>query len=375
MIEGPAIFHDGLTATPQQAWVRLTATALQILRNRAAPIEWPLAALREVDRLAQDMRSVTRGAQELRLAPQGAQERLVVRDPRLLVALDAALAPARRTVRAGRARRGLATMVAVPLLAAGLWFGWPPLADAIARATPPGWEAPVGTAVVQAVAQRRARCVGPDGVAALQRLAESLAAAGGLAEVPRIQVLDGPEVNAVAAPGGNVLVFRGLLAQASAPDEVAGVLAHEFGHVAHRHGFRALVRASGIGLFASVLLGGSDLGTVAVALMTLSYTRGFEEEADAFAATLLRATGYGTEGLASFFTRMERAAPSGTGVWAYLRTHPNTGERAGRLMQAEGAAPRLPAMSSDDWAALRAVCDRIERAGKPRARGYNPSSR
>lgn len=371
MIEGPAIFHDGVTATPQQAWLRLSATALQILRDRAAPIQWPVATLREVDRLGQ---AAPPGLQELRLAPQGAPARLVVRDPQLLAALDAALAPARRVVRMGRARRVLAMLVAVPALAAGLWFGWPPMADAIARATPPAWETPVGTAVVQAVAQRRARCVAPEGVAALQRLAERLAAAGGLAEVPRIQVLNGPEVNAVAAPGGQVLVFRGLLAQASAPDEVAGVLAHEFGHVLHRHGFRALVRASGIGLFASVLLGGSDLGTVAVALMALSYTRGFEEEADAFASDLLRGAGYGTEGLASFFTRMERASPSGTGVWAYLRTHPNTGERAARLMQAEGAAPRVPAMSSEDWAALRAVCNQLEQPER-RARGYSPSSR
>ena len=223
-----------------------------------------------------------------------------------------------------------------------------------------------------------ARCTTPEGTAALRRLAEQLAEAAGMEEVPRIQVVDRPEINAFAAPGGHVVVFRGLLQQASSPDEVSGVLAHEFGHVRQRHGFRALVRSAGLGIFASILLGGSDLGAAAVALTTLAYTRSFEEEADGFATDVLRRTGHGTEGLAAFFNRVSRMTggqDAGRGMWSYLQTHPHPGDRSERLMRAEGAAPRVPAMSSQDWAALRRICDQRQRGEKPEAAPGNRGPR
>jgi len=354
--EAHALLHDGVTAVPHQAWVRLMPATLRIQRRYAPPLDWPVATLRVIDRLPH----------QLRVAPQGSSERLVVGDPAMIAALDIAMAPARRAALGRRFRMALASMAAVPLLGVTLWFGWPLLADATARAIPQSWESPIGNAVMASIADGRPRCTAPEGLAALQRLAERLAAAQGLEAVPRVQVLDGPEINALAAPGGRVVVFRGLLDRASAPDEIAGVLAHEFGHVRHRHGMRALVRAMGIGVFASILIGGSDLGTIAVALMTLSYTRAFEEEADDSAAAVLRDTGFGTEGLAAFFTRMDRATGgAGRGISAYLHTHPQSGDRAERLMRAEGSAPRVPAMSAEDWAALRAICQRIERPGKP----------
>lgn len=357
MTESPALLHDGRSAMPQQVWARLTPTGLMVLRHGAPPLEWPVATLRLVDRLAH----------EIRVAPPYSPERLVINDPAMMAAIQAALAPARQAARGRRLRGVLATLVAVPLLGAALWFGWPPLADGIARAIPASWEEPVGGAVIQSFTQGHAQCTAPEGMGALRRLVQQLATAAEMTDPPRVQVVDRPEINAFAAPGGHVVVFRGLLAQAASPDEVAGVLAHEFGHVRHRHGFRALVRASGVGLFASILLGGSDLGTVAVALTTLSYTRGFEEEADTFATDVLRRTGFGTEGLAAFFTRVERLTggpQSGRGVWSYLQTHPHPGDRAERLMRAEGAAPRVPVMSSEDWAALRRICGTTQRGPK-----------
>lgn len=82
---------------------------------------------------------------------------------------------------------------------------------------------------------------------------------------------------------------------------------------------------------------------------------------------MLRQTGYGAEGLAAFFTRVERITggrDSGRGLWSYFQTHPHPGDRAEQLMQSEGAAPRVPAMSSEDWAALRRICDQVQRPGK-----------
>ena len=354
MTEGPALFFDGVSAMPHAVRARVVPGAIRITGGRNQVLDWPIHTLRMVDRV--------RG--ELRIAPERSQQRLTVHDPALVAAIDVAMAPARAALTRRRLGRALAIACAVPLLALALWFGWPPLADRLARAMPEAWEEPLGAAVTAAMRGDAARCVAPEGVAALRALTDRLAEAGGLTAPVSIEVLDSPMVNAFAAPGNRVVIFRGLIAQASASDELAGVLAHELGHVLHRHGVRAAVRALGVGAFASILLGGSDLGTVAVALVSFSYSRGFEEEADTFAADVLGRLGYGTEGLASFFRRMGHAHGSTEGIWSYLQTHPDSATRAEQLMRGEGATPRVPALTSDEWAAVRAICRRREFPGK-----------
>lgn len=366
MTEAFAQLHDGVGAMAHRVRVILQPLTLRLIHYDGRALDWPLAQLRLVDRLAHEMR----------VAPLGSPERLVVSDPAMMAALHHALAPARGDVRRRRLRFALIAAAIVPLLGAGLWFGWPPIADGIARAIPPAWEEPLGTALVDSLGSGQRRCTAPEGMAALERLSARLAHAGGLDRPVTLHVLDNPMVNALAAPGGQVVVFRGLLTNVESPEEFAGVLAHELGHVRHRHGIRAAVRAAGLGLFVSVLIGGSDLGSVAVGLMALSYSRAFELDADLFAADVLRGTGIGTEGLAAFFARMEGVAPSGRSVWAYLHTHPHSGERSARLLRAAAPETRQPAMPAADWAAIRAICGGARPPMRPPApeRRQSPAS-
>ena len=90
-------------------------------------------------------------------------------------------------------------------------------------------------------------CNGPGGQAALDALVRKIDQGK---PAVRVHVANIGMVNAVALPGGNIVLFRGLLQEAKSPDEIAGVLGHEIGHVRKRHVVRALMRQAGL----SVLL-------------------------------------------------------------------------------------------------------------------------
>ncbi len=201
-------------------------------------------------------------------------------------------------------------------------------------------------------------CDAPAGQAALDALTARLAAAGGVsAPGLRVRVLDDRTVNALAAPGGEVLVYRGLLDRAASAEELAGVLAHELAHVKHRHGLRSVARVAGLFVLTAALTGGSDAVAAVAALVGLSYSREFEREADADGARTLRAAGIGTEGLQTFFARLERDRPRNPGsLWDYVNTHPADADRVSALRAAERPAAPAPAMPAAEWAAVRAIC-------------------
>lgn len=149
--------------------------------------------------------------------------------------------------------------------------------------------------------------------------------------------------NALALPGGVIYVTDELVKLAPDDDAVLGVLAHELGHIEHRHLMRRLFASAAVGAAAAVMFG--DVSTVLAALpailIELDYSRAMEREADAYAIELLRANGISTGSLATLFERMEEAhdkrrseksKSAGEGrersQWpAYLSTHPPTPER------------------------------------------------
>jgi hypothetical protein len=217
-------------------------------------------------------------------------------------------------------------------------------------------------------------CDAPAGQAALDALTARLAAAGGVAAPGlRVRVLDDRTVNALAAPGGEVILYRGLLDKAGSAEELAGVLAHELAHVQHRHGLRSVARIAGLFVLTSALTGGSDAVAAAAALVGLSYSREFEREADADGARMLRAAGIGTEGLQAFFARMEREKSGASGsLWGYVSTHPADADRVSALRAAERPAAPVPALSAADWAAVKGICGgagRGRKAGQADAAG------
>jgi predicted Zn-dependent protease len=169
-----------------------------------------------------------------------------------------------------------------------------------------------------------------------------------------------PQINAFSLPGGFIGVNTGLIVTTQTESELAGVIGHEMGHVLQRHiarmiaasersGYAALASAL-FGVLAGVLAHSGDLGT-AIALggqayavdNQLRFSRSAEHEADRIGFQLMSGAGYDPYGMVSFFERLDRASMSDTGVPAYARTHPLTGERIADMSdRARRSAYRQP---------------------------------
>lgn len=140
--------------------------------------------------------------------------------------------------------------------------------------------------------------------------------------------------NAVALPGGFVLVTRGLLdACGRDRDELAFVLAHEIGHVVRGHALERVVGRSALAgviraLPAVGLLGGLA-GRAGLALLETSHSREQEQEADALGIRLSVAAGFDSAGSIRFLERLVR--PEGLPGAGYLASHPDPATRIHRI--------------------------------------------
>lgn len=140
--------------------------------------------------------------------------------------------------------------------------------------------------------------------------------------------------NALALPGGTIVVTDEMLAAARDDDALAGIFAHEMGHVHARHPLRLFVRTLGISAISTIALGdpgalGSAVASVAGLGFGLSYSRGFEREADRHAATLMRATGRDPRALGLLLLRLAPAGSDPTNGW--FSSHPTSEERVKAL--------------------------------------------
>ncbi len=177
----------------------------------------------------------------------------------------------------------------------------------------------------------------------------------------RFFVLDTPRVNAFALPGGYVYVTRGLLALANSEDELAGVLAHEIGHIAARHlaeRYSQNVLASLGAAALAVSLGSTDASQafgIGAGLMEVQYSRDQETEADRLGVRYLARAGYNPLAMAHFLRDMDRyekleSRASGTGdpgLSDFFSTHPQTSDRVARATAEAAAYPAVKAEEAD----------------------------
>lgn len=165
-------------------------------------------------------------------------------------------------------------------------------------------------------------------------------------------VIDSPDLNAFALPGGYIYVHRGLLAYLGSEAELAAVLAHEIGHVTARHGARQRSQSQAWGAIGQVAALGTGVGAVADATQLLGgalvrgYGREMELQADELALQYLARSGYDPQALVRVievlqaqdaFLRSERADPGrqAGGYHGLFDSHPAHEARLRQLMSRE----------------------------------------
>jgi len=150
----------------------------------------------------------------------------------------------------------------------------------------------------------------------------------------QVNVIDDPKtVNAFATPGGYLYVYSGLLLAADNEAELAGVMAHETGHVVARHSARQMVDAYGIEAVTGLVLGKNPgllaqlASTVGEKGFMLANSRSDETEADEYGARYAAAAGYDPHGLVTFFDKLRAQEGNTPRVLAILSDHPATPDR------------------------------------------------
>ena len=200
-------------------------------------------------------------------------------------------------------------------------------------------------------------CETPAGKAALDRMIARLTDTGMISYQIDARMMRHKMVNAFDAAGGQVVILRGLLDAAESPDEVAGVLAHELGHVEARDPLREAFRSAGSAGILSMAMGdvtgGALTALLAEQMLSSAYTRDAEANADSFGLSLLEKAKISPQGLAVFF---DRIAGMGGEMPEFLSSHPETEGRREKAAAAEGYAA-TPALSDADWQALKTICN------------------
>jgi predicted Zn-dependent protease len=201
----------------------------------------------------------------------------------------------------------------------------------------------------------------------------------------RARVVNAADLNAFALPGGYIYVNRGLIDAVRSEGELAGVLAHEMAHVAHRHGTSQVTKAYGaqlgLGLLSGVL-GGRDnrlgmgeqiVGSLGLNALFMKFSRNAENEADRVGAQMMARAGYDPMAMASFFDLLaarQRSNPSG--VAQFFSSHPSARNRSANI---RAQAAQLGGGRTTQVGGLRNVQARLDRMPAARRQATLRTSR
>jgi beta-barrel assembly-enhancing protease len=228
-------------------------------------------------------------------------------------------------------------------------FGISPLA----RAIPWSWEKGLAS-VLESDAPGQACRADPEAQALLHRLVARLfpIEPGDKAFSIDAHIVQSPVVNAYATLGGHIFIDSGLLKEAESPEELAGVLAHEIGHVQHRDIMKGaliqLLTAEGINM---IFDGHSSAAIWANYFLNMDFSRSQEAQADEAGLQRLQIAHVDNRGFKDFFERMEKSGSAPV----FLSNHPSY---ASRLAMAETFANREvhPIMTQGEWNAFKNYC-------------------
>lgn len=345
-------FYDGRSAASQDARVTPAPHGVAFQLEGGPQYWWPFEE------------TVTRRS-ELSITFQHGQpiaQSLVMHDPAFIAEMERLNPRAAR----GEPARGNNLWLMLGALAAGcvglivalVVWGFPWAIGALASFMPVSVEQKIGEAVVDSMAPPSKRCSDPTVTRIVARLAEA---------APRnpydfqVYVVEDPMVNAFAAPGGFVVIYRGLLDKTRRPEEAAAVLAHEMQHVIQRHSVRGMMRGLSIWVALALVTGspGDTLIQLAGTLSSLHYQRGDETEADVEGLRMLEGSGIDPKAMVSMLQLLDSVQGDAPEVAKYFSTHPLTKERIDgiRELANEYRGSSRPLLTTGSWPPSRNACE------------------
>ena len=357
-------YLDGRSAARHRVAIRLMRSGLEVT-TEAGTLWWPYPEIRQTQGFY--------AGEEVRLERGGEiPEALLVSDAAFLSALHRVAPelatrfhdPARRRM---RAKLTLVAALAVIGITTALYlWGIPAIAGIVASQVPASWEEGLGEAVVENLAPAPKRCTDPTLTRAVEEITITLTRTLPSSHYTfRVMVVDNPTVNAIAAPGGFIVLFRGLVERTQTPEELAGVLAHEVQHILKRHATRLLVQNASTGLLVAALTGDASgamrFGLEGARILgILRYSRGHEEEADLEGIRMLIAARIDPAGLIRFFESLKdkEQGKEGPAFLTYLSTHPSTADRVERLkaLAAKADGKWITLLPDLQWREITQIC-------------------
>ncbi len=320
MNEFPGQYYDGRSAQSHAVTVIPAPHGVAIRLADGRQLWWPFEQVK-VRRTAQSI-AFEKG--------EPLPESLVMDHPAFLAAMEQLNPRVAQGQRESHAdawlKLGALALGAVLCCAALVIYGFPLLIGAMASLVPVAAEKKLGEASLSMLAPEGKRCSDP----AIDGIVRQLSRAAGDERYEfRTYIVEDPMVNAFAAPGGYIVIFRGLLNKTRRPEEAAAVLAHEMQHVLHRHSVRGMMRGASIWIGIALLTGGSPdaLTGLAGSLGGLAYQRGDESEADRDGLRLLEDARIDPQAMVRMLELLDSVQGDAPEPLKYFSSHPLTKDR------------------------------------------------
>jgi len=194
------------------------------------------------------------------------------------------------------------------------------------------------------------------GAAALRHILDRLQGASAYGRPFKLHVAKGENENAFALPGRHIILVSGLLKMAKAPEDLAGVLAHEMGHGLEMDPEALFLRNIGMKVIFKFTTWGDDSRAAFQAMLSqLSYSRQAEIAADGHAIVILRRARIAPKYAGEFILRSAAESPTGESSLDDFGAHLSAEERAKRFLS-QPAYEAEPILTEEEWAAAQAVC-------------------
>lgn len=351
-----AEYFDGQSALSQNVRVHIEGTSLVIESSKAGPAlaRW----------LLHDVRWISGTDKPILSSASAPDARLILMDISLADELAERYPELKGNVPTAKSqkthKKAWTYGLAAAALTIAIFVAVPWLSGPLAQIVSEDWRKNLGRQSVEQIETLLGkRCENEPGQTILTNMANQLVGHLPDPETLHVGVIDNRMVNAFALPGGYIRFMRGLIKEANSPDEVAGVLAHEIGHVALRHAEEQTFRQLGYEIVLSTIADSGALTEIAasagVQLISAAHSREAETAADLLAIDLLKKSDISRKGMVTFFDRIEKMEGKSPKILKYLSSHPATGERK-KTAEANIDSGKA-ALSDADWQALKKICD------------------